>query len=93
MTPERWQRVKELFETALAQEQAARAVFLAGAAPDDPTLAEEVRRLLASDEKAGSFLSTPPNPASLGIAPRETFTVSVGRHVGPYRIPSVAALM
>jgi hypothetical protein len=29
MTPDRWQRVKELFEAALAQEPASRAGFLA----------------------------------------------------------------
>ena len=86
MTPERWQRVKDLFETALAQEPAARAVFLAGAAPDDPVLAEEVLRLLASDAKAGAFLSTPPGATSLGLASRAAFTVPVGRHIGPYRI-------
>jgi len=86
VTPERWERVKELFEAALAQEPAAQVVFLAGVAPGDPSLAEEVRRLLASDEKAGAFLSTPPNPASVGFVSSEAFTVSVGRHIGPYRI-------
>lgn len=86
MTPERWQRVKELFETALAQAPAAQAVFLAGATPDDPTLAGEVLRLLASDEKAGTFLSTPPGSTSLGLASSGVFTVPVGRHIGPYRI-------
>jgi serine/threonine-protein kinase len=60
VTPERWQRVKQLFEAALEQEPISREKFLAGAAADDPTLAEEVKRLLASDEKAGAFLSAPP---------------------------------
>jgi non-specific serine/threonine protein kinase/serine/threonine-protein kinase len=81
MTRERWQRLRDLFEAALAQEPAAQAGFLAGAAPDDPNLAAEVLRLLASDAKAGAFLSTPP-----GLASDQDFTVSVGRYVGPYRI-------
>ena len=67
MAPEHWQRVKEMFAAALEQEPAARAGFVARAAADDPTLAEEVLRLLASHEKAGTFLSTPPSPTSLGL--------------------------
>src|SRR5258706_15730637 len=90
MTPERWHRVKELFDAALAQEPAARAGFLAQAAPGDLPLAEEVLGLLVSDERAGAFLSTPPNPASLGL-PGELLSVPAGRHVGPYRILSEIA--
>src|SRR5258707_6332183 len=57
VTPERWGRVKEIFEAALQQAGSARVGFVAQAATDDPTLADEVLRMLASDEKAGGFLS------------------------------------
>jgi len=66
VTPERWKRVGELFEAAVEQEPAARAEFLARAASGDGALAEEVLRLLASDENAGAFLNS---PAGLGSAP------------------------
>ena len=36
MTPERWQRVKQLFEAALDQERASRESLLSAAAADDP---------------------------------------------------------
>jgi len=64
VTPEHWKRVTELFEAAVEREPAARAEFLARAAAADAALAEEVLRLLASDEKIGSFLNGPPGPGS-----------------------------
>jgi len=63
VTPEHWKRVTELFEAAVEREPAARAEFLARAAAADAALAEEVLRLLASDEKIGSFLDGRPGPA------------------------------
>src|SRR5215472_13521126 len=57
--PEHWKRVVELFEAAVEREPAARADFLAKAAAGDPALAEEVLRLLASDENAGAFMDSP----------------------------------
>jgi serine/threonine-protein kinase len=59
VTPEHWKRVAELFEAAIEQQPAARADFLAKAAAGDAALAEEVLRLLASDENAGTFLNRP----------------------------------
>src|SRR5580658_9464102 len=55
MTPERWQRVKSLFERALDQPAAARDGFL-DAAGESPSVIAEVRKLLSGDAAAGSFL-------------------------------------
>src|ERR1035438_4890466 len=55
MTPERWPRVKSLFERALDQPAAARDAFL-DAAGESPSVVGEVRKLLAGDAQAGSFL-------------------------------------
>ncbi|MGA3044776.1 MAG: serine/threonine-protein kinase, partial [Bryobacteraceae bacterium] len=55
MTPERWQRVKSLFERALDRPADAREGFLDGAG-ESPSVVAEVRRLLAGDAEAGSFL-------------------------------------
>jgi serine/threonine protein kinase len=86
MTPERWQRVKELFDAALERERATRVSFLAQAAADDPSLADEVLGLLDSDEKASAFLSTSPRPEYRNLASSEPVSVPVGRHIGPYRV-------
>ena len=55
MTPERWQRVKSLFEQALDQPSAARDGFI-DAAGESPSVVAEVRKLLLGDAAAGSFL-------------------------------------
>ncbi len=86
MTPERWQRVKELFDKALEREGEARARFLSDATPDDPSLASEVLGLLASDQAAGAFLSAPPPSPSSGESLVEPIPNLQGRHIGPYRV-------
>jgi hypothetical protein len=55
MTPQRWRRVKSLFERALDQSAAARDGFI-DAAGESPSVAAEVRKLLSGDAHAGSFL-------------------------------------
>jgi eukaryotic-like serine/threonine-protein kinase len=88
VTPERWRRVKELFEAALEREPTTRPAFLAEAAADDPTLAEAVLGLLASHERADGFLSG--RPASEGSAaagtPDEPPASLEGRRLGSYRL-------
>src|SRR6516164_1820208 len=58
MTPERWERIKALFEAALRQPSVKRASFLAGLGPD-ADLRAQVEKLLADHDEAGSFLSEP----------------------------------
>ena len=81
MTPERWRRIKALFDEALEHEPGARADFLSEATHDDPSLAAEVLGLLASDEKAGSFLSAPPPSPSLDASLGAPGPSLVGRHL------------
>ncbi len=47
MTPEKWQRVKALFEAALDQKEGERGIFLDQSCPDDVGVREEVLRLLS----------------------------------------------
>ena len=58
MTPEKWQRVKVLFEAALDRPSEARLRYLADACSEDD-LRAEVARLLTNLEDAGSFLNMP----------------------------------
>ncbi|MGA3073922.1 MAG: protein kinase [Bryobacteraceae bacterium] len=84
MTPERWQRVKALFERALDQPPAARDAFLPEAG-ESPSIVAEVRKLLAGDAQAGSFLADATSAESLA-AP----LLSPGDLVsGHYRIVSL----
>ena len=59
MSPEQWDRVKELYEAALECIPAQRRVFLKKNA-DDEIVRAEVHRLLSEHDNLGSFLSTPP---------------------------------
>jgi Tol biopolymer transport system component/predicted Ser/Thr protein kinase len=59
MTPERWQEVDKLLEAALEQEAGQRATFLDQVCAGDEELRQELESLLASHERAGSFLKSP----------------------------------
>ena len=59
MNPERWQKVKELFDAALEIESQKRGKFLENACGNDVELRREVEKLLASFENAESFMESP----------------------------------
>jgi hypothetical protein len=59
VTPERWQRVKEVVEAAWEQDASERGGFMDQACANDPEMRSEVEALLASDESAGEFLDVP----------------------------------
>ena len=59
MTPERWSRLKELFDDASSRQGNDRAEFLATAAVTDPELAEEVRALMENHRTADSLFDQP----------------------------------
>ena len=80
-----WQRVEELFLSALESEPGARGAHLDAACGGDSRLRAEVESLLASHERAGEFLEAP----AAALAPGLLDGVSAppaGRHVGRYRI-------
>jgi serine/threonine protein kinase/Tol biopolymer transport system component len=57
--PQRWQRVKEVFEGALERHGSERAAFLDRECADQPDVRKEVESLLRSYEVAGSFMESP----------------------------------
>ena len=76
MQAERWKRIEELYQAALAQPPEKRAAFLAQACPDDPQLRGEVQSLLA--QHADSFLES----ASVSAIK----ALSAGAHLGNFGI-------
>src|SRR5690242_17254740 len=78
MTPERWARLKELFNSALECEPDQREAFLRQACGQDESLRTEVESLLSSYQQTGSPLDEPLVPLPPGSAsttsPRETAT-------------------
>jgi hypothetical protein len=76
LTPERWQRIKEVFADVQERDPSERAAFLANACAADESLHSEVESLLAAAESEAA--------ASVGISSLED--LMIGRRVGAYKI-------
>ncbi len=59
MTPEHWQRIKALLESALERKPGERSAFLAEACSGDESLRKEVESFIISHEQADSFIEEP----------------------------------
>jgi len=82
MNSERWERIKELFGSAVELDPSERSAFLREACGDDESLRTEVESLLASYKRTEPGEDSPSPPAGaerLG----ETMT---GQRLGPYRV-------
>jgi hypothetical protein len=66
MTAERWQQVKEIFQSALDRAPGERSAFLTSACGGDEALRKEVESLIASHEKTGTFIDSPAYEGSGG---------------------------
>jgi len=82
MTPERWQRVKELFHDALERPADERAAFLAEACGDDAEARAALERLLDAHARADDFLETP----AVGTAVEPSRLPLTGRVIGHYEV-------
>ena len=87
MTPERWQKVKEIFQATLERAPEERSAFLASACGEDEALHSEVESLLASHEKDGSFIDSPAYDAAAGMLASDP-ELTVGQKFGHYEILS-----
>ena len=79
-----WLRLKEVFAGAWALPAERRPAYLAEACGDDEALRQEVESLLASNERARSFLETP-------AATRDAFAAInlEGQQIGAYQIEAL----
>ncbi|MDQ2922294.1 MAG: serine/threonine protein kinase, partial [Acidobacteriota bacterium] len=89
MTPERWQQVKEIFNSALQYEPAERSAFLVNACDGDDSLREEVESLISSHEKGGAFIDAPAYEVAAGSLTNDEDELKPGQTVGPYDIVSL----
>src|SRR5438132_126501 len=83
---ERYQQVKELFQSALERETVERLAFLDQACAGDASLRQQVEALLACHEQAGDFLAVPACGAAAELLGEEPALEMEGRRLGPYRI-------
>src|SRR5262245_4890849 len=85
----RWQDVERLYHEALTLEPSARDAFLRQAGAHDPSLADEVRSLLALESAAGAFLTRPALEQLASLAPKPTPGRLAGRQIHGYELRSL----
>ena len=90
MTSECWKQVKEIFNAALDRSAEERESFLNSACGDDPSLRQEVERLLNSHQQAGDFIEAPAAASDDSLATDDAVTLQldslIGRQVGAYKL-------
>jgi len=79
---QRWDRVSSILERALDLDPAARRELYASACADDPTIADEVERLVAADTGARGFLE----PAAPTRTTPPTQPLTDGARIGGYTL-------
>jgi eukaryotic-like serine/threonine-protein kinase len=85
VNPERWQRLKALFEEAMDKDASGRAAFLDQACGTDTSLRREVEDLLDTRDD-DSFLEKPAYEVAPELFESETEGAFIGRNLGPYEI-------
>ena len=85
MTPELWQRLRPILESALELDSDHRAAFLDEACAE-PSLRREVESLLIAHEKAGTDALNRATGADFAIEQEFRLRLLPGKRVGPYEI-------
>src|SRR6516165_6619305 len=92
LTPERWQRARDVLHEAMEMEEEDRSDFLDSQCASDPSLRAELKELLAAEGELGSsFLA---EPAIVHAVPRietseRTSVLPSGTRLGPYVVQSL----
>ena len=87
MTPERWQRIKKLFNAAVELAPKERGAFLDANCAGDPGARAEVESLVAAHEREGEFLSESPGRLAAGVVcDAARAELEPGCEVGSFRV-------
>src|ERR1044072_4032027 len=88
MTPERWQQVKEIFNSAITYRPEERSSFISNACSGDEELRNEVESLIASYEQIGSFIDQAAFEAAASLLTCEKIELTSGQSIGSYEVVS-----
>jgi Tol biopolymer transport system component/predicted Ser/Thr protein kinase len=89
MTPERWQKIEQLYHAALEREESQRPAYLYEICAGDDTLRREVESLLVQGKAGDGFLESPAMDVAaraVAIDPRHSLN---GKQLGSYKIVSM----
>jgi len=89
MSPERWEKITEIYHSALEIEPSKQIAFLDEVCADDDSLRREVESLLKADADAGDFIAHPAfHDAASMFTIKTDAPLTIGKNVGHYRIIS-----
>ena len=86
MTPERWQCIDELFQSALELAPNERRGFIEQVCAGDEALRLEVESLIASHERTGEFLDAPAYQGGTKSLADESEKLAAGEILGQYKV-------
>src|SRR5262249_39955710 len=82
MKTERWEKVIDLFQSALEYAPEERAAFLNASCHDDEGMRRELESLLTSHERAENFIEAPAFKAAPKLATNDTADALIGKLIG-----------
>jgi eukaryotic-like serine/threonine-protein kinase len=88
MTPERWQQIEQIFQTAFDQPEEKRSSYLDQVCKGDPELRREVESLFEQDRDSKNPIAAVVSDAIHFFEESESDN-EIGKHIGPYRITEV----
>ncbi|MEP6922182.1 MAG: protein kinase [bacterium] len=86
MTPERWQRINEMFHAAIALDGRERRAFLVAESDGDAALCEKVGALLASHDQAEEFIQGSVFGDAAQLLIEDEADAMIGQPIGLYKI-------
>src|ERR1700741_542118 len=88
MTPERWQQVKAIFNSAIMYRPEEKGSSISQACSGDDALRSEVESLIASHEESGNFIDQPAFEAAASLLTREKRELTTGQTIASYEVIS-----
>src|SRR5262245_34890617 len=89
MKAERWEKVIDLFQSALEHAREKRDAFRDEYCQDDEEMRREVESLLTSHQRAENFIEVPAFKAAPEFVPNDSADALIGKLIGHYRIESL----
>jgi len=86
MTPERWQQIDEVFQTAVVLEPSERAAFLKKACGADQVIYDRVSAMLASDDSGWDLIEHPALEVGAPVLADDRPQLTAEQHIGHYQI-------
>jgi eukaryotic-like serine/threonine-protein kinase len=86
MTPERWQKIDDLFHAVLACDPAERSDFLRNQCAGDEPLRHEIESLLSSHEQTDLFIETPAGDVAAELLHKNKAVFEAGAQIENYRM-------